>query len=371
MTISRRKLLLAGLGVVALGVLLYLFRGILHLRTFSWGKLWDSVRSANPVYLGASIVCIYACYAIRALRWQVFQRNIGAVGFGNIYKMTLAGFSAVFLLGRAGEPIRPLLLARKTKHPVADLFGIWALERLFDLASTAVLAATALMIFNAHSPGGEGAGSMQTAAKTAGTFLALGVAVAVVFLLYLRLHGSGMLERRLDKWLTSATWRGKLARIVLGFVRGVQTIRTWSDFLLTAIYSAAHWYLVVLIYFLVAKAFGGQLGNLSIGDNMLILVFTLVGSAVQLPAVGGGSQALTIFAYTKIFGIESEPAVAAALIVWIVSFAMVSVAGIPLLVGEGISLGNLRTLAKQEKEELKEIAAAGAPEDGRPGEMHQ
>lgn len=371
MTISRRKLLLAGLGVIALIVLLYLLRGILDLRAFSWGKLWESLRTASPLYLGASVLCIYLCYAIRALRWQVFQRNLGTVGLGNIYKMTLAGFAAVFLLGRAGEPIRPLLLARKTKHPVADLFGIWALERLFDFASTAVLAATALMIFNAHSPGGEGASSMQTAAKTAGTFLALGVAVAIGSLVYLRLHGSGMLERRLDKWRATETWRGRLARIVLGFVRGVQTIRTWSDFVLAVIYSAAHWYLVVLIYFFVAQAFGGGLGKLSIGDNMLILVFTLVGSAVQLPAVGGGSQALTIFAYTKIFGIESEPAVACALIVWIVSFAMVSVAGIPLLIREGISLGNLRTLAKQEKEELKEIAASGGFEDSQTGEMRQ
>src|SRR5256886_6182456 len=31
--------------------------------------------------------------------------------FRSIYAMTLAGFSAVFLLGRAGEPVRPLLLA--------------------------------------------------------------------------------------------------------------------------------------------------------------------------------------------------------------------------------------------------------------------
>ena len=61
--------------------------------------------------------------------------------------MTLAGFSAIFLLGRAGEPVRPMLISRKDKIPIADTFGIYALERLFDTASTAILAAIGLLIF--------------------------------------------------------------------------------------------------------------------------------------------------------------------------------------------------------------------------------
>src|SRR5258708_27141267 len=101
------------------------------------------------------------------------------------------------------------------------------------------------------------------------------------------------------------------------------------------------------------------------GDCMLVLAFTLVGSAVQLPAVGGGSQALAIFAYTKVFGVESESAVAAAIVLWLVTFAGCAVAGIPLLIREGVSLGQLRKLAEHEKEELKEIAAHGSAKRGK------
>ena len=85
---------------------------------------------------------------------------------------------------------------------------------------------------------------------------------------------------------------------------------------------------------------------------MLVLVFTLVGSAVQLPGVGGGSQALTILAYTSIFNIEKEPAVAAALVLWFITFASCSFAGVPLLIKEGLSLGELRRLRAQEEQEL-------------------
>jgi hypothetical protein len=110
----------------------------------------------------------------------------------------------------------------------------------------------------------------------------------------------------------------------------------------------------------VAQSFGGRLAELSFGDTMLVLAFTLVGSAVQLPAVGGGSQALAIFAYTKVFGVESSEAVAAAIVLWLVTFAGCSIAGIPLLIREGVSLGKLRELAELEKEELDDIAAQGS-----------
>jgi len=99
-----------------------------------------------------------------------------------------------------------------------------------------------------------------------------------------------------------------------------------------------------------------------------VLAFTLVGSVVQLPAVGGGSQALAIFAYTRVFGVESEPAVAASLVIWLISFAACGLAGVPILIREGFSLGQLKELAEQEKEVLEKEVAAGSGIAARPGE---
>src|SRR6266581_411577 len=138
--------------------------------------------------------------------------------------MTLAGFAAVFLLGRAGEPVRPLLLSRKERLPIADLFGIYALERLFDLASAAVIAASGLLLFQSHGHVGDTAGKLETAARTTGSLLFAGVAAAIVFLLYLRLHGSALLERRLHGWVIAHGWRARIAGIFLGFARGVPAI---------------------------------------------------------------------------------------------------------------------------------------------------
>jgi glycosyltransferase 2 family protein len=350
---SSRKLLIALCGLVALGLVIYAASGIIHLKDFSGARLLHAVRDANLFLLILSIVAIYFCYALRAVRWKVFQGNLGPSRFWPIYSMTLAGFSAIFLLGRAGEPVRPVLLARKERLPVADMFGIYVLERIFDFASMAVIAAIGLLLFRSHAPLDQRASALETAAKTAGSVFSLGVIGAIIFLVYLRLHGTALLERRLQGWREAHGWRAVIARIVLGFARGVQAIRSLGELVAAAFYSAAHWFLVLLVYLWVSHAFGGTLGAIDLGDAMLVLAFTLAGSAVQLPGVGGGAQVATFLAYTAILGVEKEPAAAAAIVLWLISFAACSLAGVPLLFHEGFSPRKLRLMAQHEKEELQ------------------
>jgi uncharacterized protein (TIRG00374 family) len=357
MKTSLRKLLVVLLGLLVLGFVIYRSSGLINLADFSGTKLLHAVRSANPFLLILSIFGIYVCYALRAVRWQVFQKNLGPSRFRTIYGMTLAGFAAVFLLGRAGEPVRPLLLARKEKLPVSGMFGVYVLERLFDTASAAVIAAVGLLLFQAHTHAGETASKLVTAARTTGSVLFAGVIGAIAFLVYLRLHGTALLERQLQGWLNAQGWRKSVAGILVGFARGVQTIRTWSDLAASIIFTVAHWFLVLLIYLWVSHSFGGTLGAISMGDAMLVMAFTLVGSAVQLPGVGGGSQVASFLAYTTIFGVEKEPAAAASIVLWLISFAAVSLAGVPLLIHEGFSLGKLREMAEHEKEAAGESAA--------------
>lgn len=360
MSSKSRKWLLLAVGLCVVAFLLYRSRGALNLSQFSGAKLWDAIRGANYLYFFLALVTIYACYAVRALRWQRFQAHVGQARFWNIYSMNLAGFSALFLLGRAAEPVRPLLISRKDNIPLADTFGIYALERILDAACTALLASVGLLLFEASGHlDAQGTGAaFEKGARTAGTAFSIFAVVAICALVYLRLHGSAVLERRMETWLAAHGWRASVARILLGFSRGVQTVRTWGDLASAVFLSLIHWFLVLLCYYLVIKSFTGRLSALTFSDAILVLVFTLVGSAVQLPGVGGGSQALSIVAFTRLYGVGQESAVAAAMILWLVTFAACSLAGVPLLLKEGLSLGELRRLRQHENEEIDaEIAA--------------
>jgi glycosyltransferase 2 family protein len=368
MRASSRKLLVALGGLAILGFIIYRSTGLINLADFSGAKLLHAVRGANLWLLLLSLAAIYGCYALRALRWELFQKNLGESNFWTIYKLTLAGFAAVFLLGRAGEPVRPILLARKEKLPMADMFGLYVLERLFDTAATAVIAGLGLLLFESHGHQAGTASTLQTAARTTGSLLVIGVTGAIAVLVYLRLHGTALLERRLQGYLASHGWRAAIARVVLGFARGVQTIRTWRELALALIYSTVHWFGVLVIYVWVSHSFGGRLADISLGEGLLVLAFTMVGSAVQLPGVGGGSQLACFLAYTTIFGVEKEPAAAAAIVVWLITFAGSCLAGVPLLIHEGMSLGELRRLAKNEDEIIDEAIEEGAKDSAPSGE---
>jgi len=364
MRLKSRKAIFSGLGILLAGYLVYRFHGSLSLSQFSAARLWHAVRTANYFLLFLSVVGIYACYAFRALRWQKFQAHVGPAHFWSIYNMNLAGFAAMFVLGRVAEPVRPMLIARKEKIPISGTFGIYALERILDAACTAVLAAVALLIFK---PSGDAEAQMaavafEKGAKSAGTVFALIAIIAFIGLIYLRLHGSAFLEKRMQGWLSEHHgWRMGFARNLLEFLRGVQTIRSFGDVVAAIVYSVIHWWLVAVVYFLIIHSFGGRMGEMTFADSLMVLVFSLVGSAVQLPAVGGGAQALSAFALMKLYGVEQEAAVASAMILWLVTFAACALAGLPILFREGWSLGDLKRLRQQETAEIDaEIAEPSA-----------
>ena len=127
-----RKYFFALVVLAALGLIAYHSRHKIHITDFTWSKLRNSVAQANIWLLLLAFIGIYGAYAIRAVRWQRFSQYCGKTRFLDVFSGTIMGFAAIFVLGRPGEPVRPLLLARKSKCPVPAMFGIWVLERLFE-----------------------------------------------------------------------------------------------------------------------------------------------------------------------------------------------------------------------------------------------
>jgi uncharacterized protein (TIRG00374 family) len=318
-----------------------------------------------------SLVTIYVCFAVRAARWVRFCRWLGGAHFGNVYNATLMGFSCTFLLGRAGEPIRPMLIARKDSLSVAGMFGVYVLERVFDMTATALLAVFALLAFERNGAAGAGSDMLMKAARSAGVLLAAGLIVVVALLVYFRYHGGAWLADKLEHESWRQGWREKIAVLLEGFSKGLQGIRTWQDFLALTGYTLVHWFLVVVAYLLIVHAFGGALARLSFAGTTLVVAFALIGSAAQLPGVGGGSQLATFLVLTLVFGVEKEPAAMASIVIWLVTFAGCCVVGLPMLFREGWSMGELRRMARAEEEAGQARLLADAEHGGQPREGPQ
>jgi uncharacterized protein (TIRG00374 family) len=271
-----RKYILLLVGVLGLGYFFYKFRNSITLEGFHWAVVVQSVRHANLLLLFLALLTTYSCFALRALRWMRFSRTLGETRFWNVYRATLMGFACTFLLGRAGEPIRPVLIARKDSLSIPHMFGVYVLERVFDMAAAIMLAGSALLLFESRGLAGGG-GSIMRVARSAGVLLLLSLVMVVGFLIYFRYHGAGWLAQKLQHETWRTGWREKVAVLLEGFSDGLQGIRTWSDLAALFGYSIVHWVLVIVAYFWVGRSLGGELAGLSFAAATLVLAFTLVG----------------------------------------------------------------------------------------------
>lgn len=347
-----RRILIALLILAGVVALAYHSRHKIHLADFTWKRFIESVSQANLLLLVVCLVGIYGAYAIRAVRWQRFCKYVGPTTFANTYAGTLIGFASIFILGRAGEPVRPLILARKDKLPVASLFGIFFLERFCDFSAAAILACLALLVFpNRLSDAGADMNWVDSARSGGWLLLAAIIGLTSLLAIY-RLHGAAILDRWLTRWHSAGGFRSRFASAITGISEGLQAIRTTADLANALFYTAVHWILATLIYLGVAKAFGEAFlhSDMNFSGAMLLLSVTLVGSVLQLPGVGGGAQIASFVALTKIFGVEQEPAAAISVVLWLITFAGSTLAGVPLLIHEGLSMGELRQLARAEAE---------------------
>jgi uncharacterized protein (TIRG00374 family) len=362
-----RRVLIVVVGVGVLGYFFYKFRNSITLEGFHWSTVWESLRNANLGLLALALVTIYGCFAIRAVRWNWLSRSFGTPKFWATYSATLSGFACTFLLGRAGEPIRPVLIARKNALSIPRMFGVYVLERVFDVAAAAVIAGSALLLFERKEIPGVAHIDLMDRARLAGAALIVGMLCMVAFLVYFRYHGAEWLARRLDKSSWRGGWRGKIIALLEGFSEGLQGIRIWGDLLLLIALTAVHWALIVWCYLWIAHALGGKLLGLDYSDAMLVLAFSVVGSTAQLPGVGGGAQAATFLVFTLIFGVEKEPAATASILIWLITFASCSIVGLPLLLREGTSVGELRKLAAGAREAEQVRLEADAERDAEIG----
>ncbi len=357
-----RKILILLLALVIIGALLYAARGRVRIPGFSWDRLGDALRGARLDLLLLSLVAIYVCYWIRGLRWVRLSHNLGPAGVWSVFEATLMGFVAIVLLGRAGEPVRPLLIGRREHLPMSAMFGIYVVERVLDIAVTIFMTGWSLVLLpgilrerESESPSSSVSSFLPLLQKS-GFLLFAGLVAAVVFLIYLHATNGGALARVAVRWREAAGWRRSAAGLFAGFVEGLQALQTWGDLATAIALTAAHWALVLSIYCWVPWSFGGSFATFGLRAAVLTLACTMLGSTLQLPGIGGGSWVGTFLAMTLFLGVAREPAMAAAVTLWLVTFASCSLVGIPLLLREGMTFGELRRIAAE-----RQARAPGAP----------
>ena len=146
---------------------------------------------------------------------------------------------------------------------------------------------------------------------------------------------------------------------ILAFSHGLDAIAGVPDLLLVLFYSLLNWGLIAGSYIVVVHAFRvPELAAVTPAQTIILMAASMLGSFVQLPAVGGGPQVLIIYGLTSILLVGPEAATACALTLYVVTSLTVIPAGLIFARFEHVSLSRLAKASESEDEKLEESGAA-------------
>jgi uncharacterized protein (TIRG00374 family) len=284
-----------------------------------------------------------AAYLIRVVRWRVLMSPVKArPGFWNLFSATVIGFTAITLLGRPGELVRPYLIAAKEKVSMSSQLAALLLERIYDLMTALVIFGFALSRVR-RSDAAVGP-ALSWIFATGGWFVA-GLSVLTLGLLVAFRHFSGaMRQRLLDALRALPEHHFKRAdRLITSFVQGVESTRSGRALFLVVVSTILEWTVIVITTYCVMQAFHGAI-HFGWLDVLIFVGFLAFGAVIQIPGIGGGVQVVAVLVLTELFRVSLEISTSVALILWIISFVVVVPFGLLLAVHEGVRWSALKQL---------------------------
>lgn len=324
---KKNQLILGLVVLLALVALLVWGRDRIH---FDFGLFRAQLSLANWAKIGIATGCIYLAYVFRAVRWALLLRHNKKVPLFSLLGTQVIGFTAVALIGRVADPVRPYLVAKKTGLPLTNQFAVYVVERLFDAGSMALIFSSVILVTTWFQS--SETLPHQELVKSAAKFGLAATALGALFLVVVRLAG-GVVASFLQKALgvLSARLAHAVGDKIRSFQQGLDTLRSLSDFGITSALSIGMWMLITLAYFETARAFvaSPQLASMSLARCVLLLAVSGTASVLQLPIIGWFTQiGIVSGALFNFLGVAWEPAVACAATILFVSFLAIVPVGL-------------------------------------------
>jgi hypothetical protein len=352
---DKKRALLTGIAFAVLAALVYTqFR---TWKNFDWELFLSQTHNVSKFHILHGIALIYIAYVLRAVRWKIFLQPVRPeASTWKLIAPTMIGFTGLALLGRPGELIRPYLIAKREKLPFSSQLAVWAVERIFDIGGFTFL--FVLAAFFAKAPRRLEHHAIFQEVGLVLTLLVVGLTVGAIVV-----HRSG---EALANWVETrfshlaSNLGHRIALRIREFRGGMNTVHSKTSLLALIGVSVLMWAMIAVAYKEVTYAYGvacnpqapTEVCKLKIPQTQVFLLMasSMVGSLIQLPGVGGGSQLATISVLNHVFDVPPELSASAGIMLWLVTFVAVIPLGLLLAHRERLSLRKLSEESHQAEE---------------------
>jgi glycosyltransferase 2 family protein len=311
-------------------------------RTLNWSEVRHWLGTTNPYFLCVAILIISSAYLVRAFRWRTLLSPLGPASLSALFTATTVGFAAVFLVGRAGEIVRPIVLpVRDPNVKPGSAFVTIFVERIYDLMAVILMFAFNLLWLKPIP-------SLQndiSRIRLAGIGLVVAAVVGVALLALFRLKAElilGTLEGLFDRWHFIPR---RVVGLVLGLLEKLATslrvLANVRELVETIGLTALLWFSVALANLLVIRAFGLNFG---LAETVFVLSWSLVASLVPTPGGAAGAFHAATAAALILLGVNPEKAAAMSIMLHLVDFGPALLFGIFYFVRGDLNLSRLRAM---------------------------
>lgn len=333
---------------VLLVIGLILYRASVGSQSFDWVRFRSTMASLDPNYFALAILFIILSYWGRAFRWEIMIRPLGPTpSLWRLFVGTTIGFTAIVLLGRPGEFVRPWWIGRESKTPFSAQLAVWLFERIYDLLVVILFFGFGLIHLAQTGIVSQAGPELRMVVSSGGTLALIGASFCLVFIFALRFLSEqqkqnlvGMVEK-LPSGLAA-----KLRPLASNFLLGAAACCDPRLQGLVIVYTFIEWIIIAACYWAIFQAFPVTRA-LSVADVATVLGLVSFGAVVQLPGIGGGMQVAAVAVLTQLFGIRFEDAASIAIVLWMISFTLIVPFGIGFALREGLSFTKLRQLGEE------------------------
>ncbi|MBI3649958.1 MAG: flippase-like domain-containing protein [Acidobacteria bacterium] len=333
----------------------------------NWQEVWLQVRAANWAQLGLALALFIGTYFVRVLRWQTLISPLAKTSLRALFRATVIGFSALFIMGRAGEMIvRPAALSVKEKISPSASYATVMVERVCDMVMVVVFFAVNLVFFEFTSNDVE---AMQILGwiKVTGVLLLITALAGIYGLSVFARRGEtalAYLERKLQG-LPTAIKKGTLS-LLTQISKSLSVLHDAKELTIVVSYTILLWLMVAVAHLLVVRAFGIPYKVVPFTGAVFVMGLSMLGSVVPTPGGATGPFHTASAASLSFLGVESNKAASVAIILHLVIFAPATVFGLFYVIKDGLSLEKLKRLGERQVEVVEQLNHPNQPQEQEP-----
>jgi uncharacterized protein (TIRG00374 family) len=326
-----------GASLAVAAVFIYLF-----VNKLDWLHVWRDARDANFSLIMLATCLMILTYVVRSLRWRALLTGMAAPTWLALFRAVAIGFTALFLLGRAGELlVRPAALSLKEPVKPSASYATVLIERVLDMVTVVIFFAINLAFFKFVRSEPAAIESFKLI-RILGVSLLLVSAFGVYGLSIFRRRSQGaltFLDRKLCR-LPEPMYTGVM-NLLRHISEGLAVLHNAKSLTTTLVYTAVLWMLVVTAYVLVMRAFGIPQSQIPYTGAIFVMGLSMLGSVVPTPGGATGPFHAAAAASLVFLGVERNQAASTAIVLHLVIFLPAVIFGLFYILKEGITPNKL------------------------------